>query len=168
MLLSKHNLFNSLLTYSAAAAAACCCPVFFIPFFFLFPLFPFSFPSLCRQKWLIGSRGAKAFLKYFQARKKLHQSTPYRYTYHLGLASIVSVDDNDVGRIVSQKAKWHMMAGRPDVPLHLIAHDGREVFCYATKLQVYPGNINSCRIGLMVVCPQGEKDDDDDEDDEEK
>jgi hypothetical protein len=69
------------------------------------------------------------------------------------LASIVTVDDNEVGRIVSQKALWHMMAGRNDVPLHLIACDGREVFCYSTKLLVFPGNINACRVGLMVVKP---------------
>ena len=108
---------------------------------------------VARQKWIIDSRGAKAYLKYFKARQKLHQSTPFRYTYHLGLASIVSVDDNDVGRIVSQKALWHIKAGRPDVPLHLLAFDGREVFCYSTKLQCFPGNVNSCRIGLMVVVP---------------
>lgn len=66
----------------------------------------------------------------------------------------MTVDDNDVGRIVSQKALWHIKAGRPDVPLHLLSADGREVFCYSTKLQCFPGNVNSCRIGLMVVVPE--------------
>ena len=121
-----------------------------------FPLLLFHFLITCRQKWIIGSRGAKAYLKYFKARQKLHQSTPCKYKYHLGLATIVSVDDNDVGRIVSQKAIWHIMAGRPNLPLHLLAYDGREVFCFTTKISCYAGNVNSCRIGLMVVFPEAQ------------
>ena len=65
----------------------------------------------------------------------------------------MSVDDNDVGRIVSQKALWHMKANRPDVPLHLLAFDGREVFCYCTKIHTYPGNVTACRITTKNNAP---------------
>ena len=122
-------------------------------FFHAFSCFVYIYNN--RQKWIVDSRGAKAYLKYFKARQKLHQSTPYRYTYHLGLASMVTVDDNDVGRIVSQNASWHMLANRPNTPLHLIACDGKEVFCFSSKVLIYPGNVNACRVGLIVVVPEG-------------
>ena len=108
-----------------------------------------------REKWIVGSRGAKCYYKFFKARQKLHQSTPYRYKYNLGLANITSVDEDDVGRMVSQKALWHKLAGRPTRPLHLLSFNGREVFCFSTKLIAFPANVNAVRIGLMVVSPEG-------------
>ena len=112
-------------------------------------------PTLHREKWIVGSRGAKCYYKFFKARQKLHQSTPYRYKYNLGLANITSVDEDDIGRMVSQKALWHKLAGRPMRPLHLLSFNGREGFCFGTKVLPFPANINSVRIGLMVVSPEG-------------
>ena len=65
------------------------------------------------------------------------------------------VDEDDIGRMVSQKALWHKLAGRPMRPLHLLSFNGREVFCFSTKLMAFPANINAVRIGLMVVSPEG-------------
>ena len=85
----------------------------------------------------------------------MHQSTPYRYKYNLGLAQVTSVDEDDIGRMVSQKALWHKLAGRPTRPLHLLSFNGREVYCFGAKVMSFPGNVNAVRLGLMVISPEG-------------
>ena len=89
----------------------------------------------------------------FKARQRLHTSVPPRYRYHMGVAQIKNVDEEDVGRSI-MKSTWHLTSETPrKVPLHLISFDGKEVFCCGAAPLCFPGGINQLRVGLMVICP---------------
>ena len=55
------------------------------------------------------------------------------------------------------KSSWHKLAGRPTRPLHLLSFNGREVFCFSTKLIAFPANVNAVRTGSWSLVQGAEE-----------
>ena len=106
------------------------------------------------QKWMKGSRGYRAYKKNKKLRKRLHDSVPPEYSYRLGIATLCSVEAEEVRtKVIGPSEKWTKNSGE-NIPMYLLNAGSKETLCVTCKIFSMPSKINFTMVGLMVIYPE--------------
>ena len=107
-----------------------------------------------KVKWIKGSRGYKAYKKKRKLRKRLHDSVPQDYAYRLGIATMCSVDADEIRtKVISPEERWTETSDQ-GIPIYLLNAGGKETLCVTCKIISMPSRINFTMVGMMVIYPE--------------
>ena len=107
-----------------------------------------------KVKWIKGSRGYKAYKKKRKLRKRLHDSVPQDYAYRLGIATMCSVDADEIRtKVISPEERWTEKSDQ-GIPIYLLNAGGKETLCVTCKIISMPSKINFTMVGMMVIYPE--------------
>ena len=96
----------------------------------------------------------KAYKKQKKLRKRIHDSVPPEYNYRLGIATMCSVEAEEIrSKVIGPSERWTRKSGQ-NIPIYLLNAGSKETFCVTCKIFSMPSKINFTMVGLMVIYPE--------------